>query len=362
MMTKRDKILLAESDGRLAQAIVRELHGLGAEASVATDAMDTLVAARRERPNAIVINGQLAGGGGLTALRRLRCNVFTADIPVVVVAPPEGAEARELLAAGAQECVAPPLSVESILAAVRRHVLRPLDFTEAPAAAIAQPDRLAALQATALLDSPPEESFDRLTRLASRLLGAGTALVSLVDKDRQFFKSQTGLAQPWAGARQTRLSHSFCQWVVSGQEALVVEDATRHPVLRSNLAIRDLGVIAYAGVPISDGDGQVLGSLCAIDGKPRSWSDDDLETLYDLRQAGEAYAALARARRGERVAGAGAPANVETSIHVAGKAISCATRILRRYGARLGDAERDDLLAIIDEQGRHLTELVPELR
>src|SRR5262245_3464148 len=71
--------------------------------------------------------------------------------------------------------------------------------------------RLAALRTTSLLDTPPEEVFDRLTRLATSALQVPVALVSLVDGDRQFFKSSIGLPEPWASLRQTPLTHSFCK-------------------------------------------------------------------------------------------------------------------------------------------------------
>jgi hypothetical protein len=74
--------------------------------------------------------------------------------------------------------------------------------------------RLEALRLTGLLDSPPEESFDRFTRLATRLFKTPVALVSLVDADRQFFKSAIGLPEPWASLRQSPLSHSFCKLAV----------------------------------------------------------------------------------------------------------------------------------------------------
>ena len=93
------------------------------------------------------------------------------------------------------------------------------------------PDRLRALSATALLDSKPEQAFDRLTRLAARVLGAPVSLVSLVDRDRQFFKSAEGLAEPWLSERQTPLSHSFCQHVVTTNAPLVVTDARDHPLV-----------------------------------------------------------------------------------------------------------------------------------
>lgn len=148
--------------------------------------------------------------------------------------------------------------------------------------ALAEPDRLAALHDTGLLDSLPEEAYERLTRLATRVLNAPVALVSLVDADRQFFKSQVGLAEPWASARQTPLSHSFCQYVAADGEPLIVSDARQDPLLRDNLAIPEMGVVAYCGFPIRLPDGPVLGSLCAIDGQPRQWSAEEIATVHDL--------------------------------------------------------------------------------
>ena len=142
--------------------------------------------------------------------------------------------------------------------------------------------RLDALRDSGLLDSPTEEAFDRLTRLVTRLLGVPVALVSLLDRDRQFFKSCIGLPEPWATSRQTPLSHSFCQHTVVTGEPLIVEDAREHPELKHNLAIPDIGVVAYAGVPLVTSDGVVLGAFCAIDTSPRRWSESDVATLRDL--------------------------------------------------------------------------------
>ena len=128
--------------------------------------------------------------------------------------------------------------------------------------------RLEAVQSTGLLDSPGEEAFDRLTRLAISILRVPVSLVSIVDRDRQFFKSSGGLPTKVADARETPLTHSFCQHVVGSGEPLVISDARQHPLVRENLAIGDLGVIAYAGFPIATSEGAVIGSLCAIDDKP----------------------------------------------------------------------------------------------
>ena len=91
------------------------------------------------------------------------------------------------------------------------------------------PDRLAALRSTRLLDTPAEAAYDRLTRLATNLLNAPVAQVSLIDEDRQFFKSAQGMDEPWASARETPLSHSICQHAVDARVPLVIEDARVHP-------------------------------------------------------------------------------------------------------------------------------------
>lgn len=147
------------------------------------------------------------------------------------------------------------------------------------------PQRLELLRKTQLLDAPVDEAFDRLTRLASKLLGVPVSLVSLVDEERQFFFSQVGLGEPWASARETPLSHSFCQYVVEDEAPLVIPDAREDERLRDNLAIPDLGVIAYAGMPLRLSSGEVLGSFCAIDSEPHGWADDEIAVLHDLATA-----------------------------------------------------------------------------
>ncbi len=144
------------------------------------------------------------------------------------------------------------------------------------------PRRLASLGATELMDSAPEETFDRLTERAARELGVPTAVLSLVDDRRQFFKSMVGIEGEAAERRGTPLSHSFCQHVVHTGTPLRVEDARSHPLVRDNLAVRDLEVIAYLGVPLVAPDGEVVGSLCAIASEPHRWSEDDAERLSEL--------------------------------------------------------------------------------
>ncbi len=102
------------------------------------------------------------------------------------------------------------------------------------------PLRLAALRRLALLETPADAAFNRLTRLTCAMLRVPIALVTLVAGDYQFFKSAKGLPEPWQSRRGTPLSHSFCQYTVAGNAPLVIEDARAHPLVSDNAAIYDL--------------------------------------------------------------------------------------------------------------------------
>jgi PAS domain S-box-containing protein len=153
-------------------------------------------------------------------------------------------------------------------------------------------DRLAELQSTGLLDTPAEEVFDRFTVLASKILGTPVVLLSLLDENRQFFKSQTGLREPWATRRQIPLTHSFCQFVVDNQVPLIISDARLNEKLAKHPAIEELGMIAYAGIPLLTPQGHAIGSFCAIDSQPHQWTEYEVEVLTGLAQAIMAEIAL----------------------------------------------------------------------
>jgi diguanylate cyclase len=138
--------------------------------------------------------------------------------------------------------------------------------------------RLAALHATRLLGSAPEEAFDRITRMAARLLDAPTALVSLVDKDVQWFKSRCGFE-----AAETARDISFCGHAILDHEPLVVEDATRDRRFCGNpLVTGKEHVRFYVGVPLYSVERMAIGTLCVLDTKPRRLSAEDLDMLRDL--------------------------------------------------------------------------------
>ena len=142
--------------------------------------------------------------------------------------------------------------------------------------------RLRALHSLNTLDSGGEFYFDSLTKLASRLTGAPVCLISLVDSNRQVFKSSIGLDGALANLRETPLSHSFCKNVVAEREPFIVTDSHIDKRVEGNGAITDLSVRAYLGAPLIDPTGNILGAACAIDSEPRVWSKEDLEIMENI--------------------------------------------------------------------------------
>jgi formate hydrogenlyase transcriptional activator len=142
--------------------------------------------------------------------------------------------------------------------------------------------RLEALRKTSLLDSPPEEAFDRLTRLATVVLRVPVAIISLLDRDRQFIKSASGLSGSLESLRKTPLEHSFCKHPVGSGEPLVVADNRRHPLVGDYPAVTELGLVAYAGIPLVTSQGYALGTFCVLDERPHDWTEEEIEILRVL--------------------------------------------------------------------------------
>ena len=133
--------------------------------------------------------------------------------------------------------------------------------------------RLRAVAALNLLDTQPEERFDRITRAAQRLLRVQIAQISLVDGDRQWIKSSCGIPP-----RESPRSVSFCAQAIQQKGTFIVEDALEDPRFRENpLVLGEPFIRFYAGVPLRDRDGFTVGTLCLIDRKPRRLSNEELE-------------------------------------------------------------------------------------
>ena len=144
--------------------------------------------------------------------------------------------------------------------------------------------RCEALHSLQILDTAPESRFDRLTRLAQQLFQVEIALVSLVDEDRQWFKSRQGLE-----ASETPRSISFCGHAIEQDRVFVIEDALSDDRFVDNPLVTDGPRIRfYAGCPLKGPGGQLLGTLCVIDSQPRQFDDQDRDALRVLAELVEA--------------------------------------------------------------------------
>jgi PAS domain S-box-containing protein len=149
-------------------------------------------------------------------------------------------------------------------------------------ALLRDPDRVAAVRRTGLLDDAPDPAFDRLTRLAGRLLRCPVALICLVTEDRLYFASVQGSPGAVPDVRQAPLDRSFCQYAIASVAPFTVEDVRRHELLRRSAVLEELGAVSLAAVPLLAPDGQVLGALCVVDTVPRQWTGPELADLHDL--------------------------------------------------------------------------------
>ncbi len=166
--------------------------------------------------------------------------------------------------------------------------------------ALTDPDRLAAIEDTELL-SGGDPTMDRLARLASTLVGAPRAFVTLVTPERQHLPGMIRCDDPDDTSRDTPLSGSLCQFAVATEEALVIPDSRADHLVRDMRPVRTGDIGAYAGVPLRTSEGHVLGALCVVDAAPRTWDQKCLTLLEDLTalaaQEVEHRLNLARERR-----------------------------------------------------------------
>jgi len=215
--------------------------------------------------------------------------------------------------------------------------------------------RLRAVQASGLLDSVQEPGFDSLTAVTARLLRCAASFISVVDGERDFYKSQHGFPEALAQARQMQ-GQTFCHFTLDRDEALVINDTHAQPEWKAVPTVQTLGVRAYVGVPLKSG-GQNIGSFCVIDTVPREWTADELETIRQLAASAarelDLRAALAAARQAAATARAQALSRERVLAVVAHdlraplQVIQLSAKLLQRSGGTGHDAVTHRMLSAV---------------
>ena len=275
-----EKILVVDSDAATRMNIMSMLMRAGYQICMAEDSFTAMSVAIQEQPGLILLADSMARAEALILVGRLFSSSDTAAIPVVVIAnTPEGQTLA--LRAGARGVLPGPAVEAQFLQFVANHLQGSGRLLGAPTSVLEDPDRLAAVHT--LRPGPNGDSdLDRFTQLAAKMLHVPVSVITLVEKDRQLYASQTGVAPAGTQLGETSLELSFCQFAVTSREPLRIDDATTHPLVSSNPAVDTQNMKSYVGIPLLVGGTHAVGTLCAIDSAPRHWSDHEVAILNDL--------------------------------------------------------------------------------
>jgi phosphoribosyl 1,2-cyclic phosphodiesterase/DNA-binding response OmpR family regulator len=240
------------------------------------DPDEVLTVLRAAPPSLLLLGRRLGGRDGLELCRAVRGHA--PELPVVMVAAGEADVDRGAGAVvGVTDWLVAPFSVLYARTRVRAWALRQACRWIGAPLPPDEPARLRALRALNLLDTAPEERFDRLTRLTRRVFDVPMASVTLVDEERQWFKSRAGLV-----VAETPREAAFCAYTIHGDGAFVVPDAHRDPRFADNpIVAGEPRIRFYAGYPVRIGSHRV-GTLCLGDHRPRDLTDEERRMLEDL--------------------------------------------------------------------------------
>jgi CheY-like chemotaxis protein len=275
-------VLIASPDATAVSTLCDAVRADGLRLLLADDGDQALALVRAETPSLVVLDEAVLGRTALEVCRGIRelgDDAYRKDVAIVLMKAAEEPAAREEeCAAGVTDWLLKPFDNVYARARVQAWLLRTAcRWVRAPR----PPDeerRMNSLQRLEILDTEPEERFDRYTRIASALFHMPIALVSLVDTNRQWFKSRIGL-----GATETPRDRAFCAHAILDDDVLQVRDAVQDSRFADNpLVIEEPRVRFYAGAPLKLTDGSRAGTLCLIDRRPRDLDERQLGLLRDL--------------------------------------------------------------------------------
>jgi ribonuclease BN (tRNA processing enzyme)/CheY-like chemotaxis protein len=272
-------VLMGIADPSLNDLLWQTLHTEGVKVLRVTDGASALRLAQTDEPSLIILDRYLRGVDSLETCRAIRAASGSKDkqIPIVIVAAQEDAAAGN--AAGVTDWLVKPFSTIYARTRMRAWLLRTACRWAPAPMPEDEPQRLAALHRLDILDTAPEERFDKLTRIAAALFDVPIALISMVDANRQWFKSAHGTSV-CEGPRDV----SFCAHAILGTTVMIVPDALLDPKFADNpVVVNEPRVRFYAGCPLVS-DGSCVGTLCLIDTRPRDLDATAIRLLQDLAE------------------------------------------------------------------------------
>lgn len=277
----KELVLIAgvDEDERVTLTAAAEADGIP---SVTVSIENVEEALRTAHPSLVFLGDALPGADPVALCQSVRAaqSEDAKGIPIVVVTDQAHISAERGEAAGVTDWLTRPYSIQYARSRMRAWLMRSMLRWRKAALPRDEEARLEAVHRLGLLDTEAEERFDRHTRIAAAALDAPIALVTLVDRDRQWFKSHQGF-----DFSETPRDIGFCSHAILEDAPLVVNDALRDDRFADNPAvIGDPRVRFYAGIPLRTSDGSRVGALCIVDHKPRSLSQTQLKMLQDIAQ------------------------------------------------------------------------------
>ena len=268
-------VLLGIGDPSLAATLSEAIRAEGIGSRIFSDIEEARTLILKARPSLAILEHDMPRIDGLKACRAIR-QTEGDQLPVVIIAAQEDPVGGT--AAGVTDWLIKPFTSSYARSKIRAWVLRTACRWTRAAIPEDEERRMATLRDLNILDTEPEERFDRITRLAAALFDVPIALISLVDENRQWFKSCLGL-----NSKETPRDVSFCGHVVYNREPMIVTDAFQDARFADNpLVIDEPGIRFYAGYPLILDDGSCIGTLCLLDTRPHSLEGADLARLRDL--------------------------------------------------------------------------------
>lgn len=271
-------IFLGATDAQTAEVIKSAASAEKVRLTSATSTPNGLQTIKTDPPSLVIVDEQSGRNDALNLCRKVKelGTQRTPQAPIVVVADVENPASE--LAGFASDWLLRPFSPEYARTRIRAWILRTTCRWIRAQMPINEDARLAALKKLEILDTDPEERFDRIARIASESFDVPIALVSLVDHDRQWFKSCVGLS-----TKETPRDMAFCAHAILENQLLIVPDAFLDPRFADNpLVSGEPHVRFYAGCPLKLPDGNLIGTLCLIDPRPRQLDDRKINLLKDL--------------------------------------------------------------------------------